>query len=1150
MKTTISEPVKIDEKVYKLLWIEDLEDDILLAERKLRHAGLQFKTHQVMTKEAFLDGIENFKPDVILSDHSLPQFNSSAAYELYREKNLQIPFILVTGTVSEEFAVDCLQLGIDDYVLKSSLSRLPAAILNALHKRELEKAKAERLEAIARQNAQLEQEVAKRTQELNDQKNFADSIVNSMPGIFYVIGNQKMIRWNKNLEHVTGYTSEEIAELDFLDIVADKNSVHKQLQRINRLGMSMYESAIMTRDGRIVPYYFTGILNKISDSSLIVGMGVDISELKNTQEILKLHDQRLELAISSSGYAWWDWDMVSGKVESHPNRYLALGYTKEDVTTDEKWWGELLHPEDAEKSKAILRDCMEGKVSFYDNQCRLRCKDGSWKWFRMLGKVVPNKERGRPTRMIGMAGDISQDKAIEQELIAARYAAESSTRAKSQFLANMSHEIRTPMNAIIGLSHLALKTELTPKQLDYLTKIQSSSESLLGIINDILDFSKIEAGKMVLEEVPFDLEEVFQRLADVITYKAYTKGLEVAFGIDREVSPYLIGDPVRLEQILTNLCSNAVKFTDTGEVVVKARLAEESDDEVKIEFRVSDTGIGMDNGQIAKLFTPFTQADNSISRKYGGTGLGLSIIKRLVELMHGEVWVMSKPGMGSHFYFTARLKKQDSAVKIDRLEVEPGKLRVLLVDDNRSSLEILKETLESFSFEVIAVDSAIQAIHILKNDTGNDTIKLVLMDWEMPDMDGLQAAEAIRKDHQLDGVKIIMMCTSYENEELYIKSEFLALSGVLTKPIRHSSLYDTIVRAINQEKELMEIHTPARRIGEGSAKMAGHLLLVEDNDINQQVAGEFLEKFGLTFEIASNGVEAIEKVKQSGNPSKYDLILMDLQMPVMGGFAATHEIRKLGDYKELPIIAMTADAMEGVKEKCIEMGMMDFLTKPINPSRMHAVIQKWIQKHPDPENEMADPPPIQDEEENSQVNGIDIEDALSHIGGSRKLLNDLLYKFSSRNQHFIEMLHKDFKDGNFEAVKRNIHTLKGISGNLGMKKLHDACVHSEHTFKQHGASFEAISGEIEAELTIVLDSLRLFNNTPVADATHSPARIEIAVHLGRLRELLKNQDPEAVAVARSLGAIKGYERELEKIQNCMQAYDFDTAIEILDTVRV
>ncbi len=1144
MKTAGGDGTVDSKKALRILWVEDREDDVIFAERELRKSGLHFETHRVLTPEDFIAGIKEFQPDVILSDHSLPQFNSTEAFTIYKETKLTIPFILVTGTVSEEFAVNCLKLGVDNYVLKSNLSRLPPAILNSLHEREIAKANKEKSDSIALQNEQLELEVQKRTQELNDQKNFADSIVSSMPGIFYVISNEKMIRWNKNLENVTGYDSSEVGSLDFLDIVADRALVKKQIERIYRLGVSMYESAVLTKAGKRIPYYFTGVINKIGESSLIVGMGVDISEVKNTQETLRLHDERLELAISSSGNAWWDWDLVSDTVESHPNRYLALGYSKEDVTTQARWWGDLLHPEDAEKSKAILKECISGKLSSYDNQCRLRCKDGTWKWFRVLGKVVTTGEDGRPLRMIGMVSDISKDKAIQQELIEARFAAESSTRAKSQFLANMSHEIRTPMNAIIGLSHLTLKTQLSPKQLDYVTKIRSSSESLLGIINDILDFSKIEAGKLNLEEVPFDLEEVFQRLADVVTYKAYTKGLEVAFGIDKEVPPYLIGDPVRLEQILTNLCSNAVKFTDAGEMVVKARLVEDLGEEVKLEFRVSDTGIGMDSGQISKLFNPFTQADSSISRRYGGTGLGLSIIKRLVEFMHGEVWVTSKPGVGSHFYFTVRLKKQLTASPSPR--IVKRKLRVLLVDDNKSSQEILKETLESFSFEVITADSGIQALHILKRDSGNDTIKIVLLDWEMPEMNGLTVAESIRRDHSFDDIKIIMMSTSYANEELHVQSELLGLSGILTKPIRHSGLYDTIIRAINEEKDLMEIHQPLPTPKEFDAPLQGHLLLVEDNDINQQVAGELLEKFGFTVDIAANGVEAISKVASSGNPSRYNLVLMDLQMPVMGGYAATQEIRKLDDYKNLPIIAMTADAMEDVKEKCIEIGMVDFLTKPINPARMIEVIKKWMPNSARVVNHVE----TAQEESVGELEGIDIEDGLSHLGGNQKLFNELLHKFVERNDQFISRLKEDFSAGNFDLVRRSIHTLKGISGNLGMKRLHQACKDAEDNIGNESMAFHEFVPGLARELEVVLRGLRSFRQNPETNTPASAEVPDIHEHVTRLKVLLKNQDPAAVAFARELGSVRGYEKEFEQLRIYMKSYDFDAAIEILETVKI
>lgn len=699
---------------------------------------------------------------------------------------------------------------------------------------------------------------------------------------------------------------------------------------------------------------------------------------------------------------------------------------------------------DLARESEILPRVLGGEV-IENYETRRRRRDGTL--IDVSLSVSPIKdEDGRVIGISKIARDITDRKRAEEnirlineQLVEARKAAELANRTKSQFLANMSHEIRTPLNAVIGLNHLLLQTDLSTKQRDYLAKIESSSESLLGIINDILDFSKVESGKLTLEENNFDLEESFQQLGNVITYKANAKGLEVAFGIDSHVPTYLIGDSARLEQILMNLCSNAIKFTDQGEVVINVRMVAEEDDRVNLAFDVRDTGIGMDKTQIGKLFQPFTQADDTISRKYGGTGLGLSIIKRLVELMNGTVGVESEPGLGSRFYFNVWLKRQLHQRKMPTPSVDVRKWSVLLVDDNESARTILHDALTSLSFQVTSVGSAIQAIHYLKNNYHHDPVKLVLMDWKMPVMDGIEAVRLIRADSELGDIKIMMICTSYANEELFKAADDLKISGILVKPIRYSALYDSIVRAIENGKKVIPGEKRADKTPKRTA--LGSLLLVEDNDINQLVAVELLEGFGFKVEVASNGLEAVQLVEQharEGHP--FELVLMDLQMPVMGGRAATGEIRKLGRHGDLPIIAMTADAMVSVRGECLEAGMNDFISKPINPNTLLATIEKWLQKnrneqkwrqlHVLPTNGAPDGPEM-------RLPGVDYKAGLSYVGDNKKLFLELLIMFAKNHEHFIDELNAKLALKASKEAIRMVHSLKGVSGSLGMFRIQE-----------------------------------------------------------------------------------------------------------------
>jgi CheY-like chemotaxis protein/HPt (histidine-containing phosphotransfer) domain-containing protein len=562
----------------------------------------------------------------------------------------------------------------------------------------------------------------------------------------------------------------------------------------------------------------------------------------------------------------------------------------------------------------------------------------------------------------------------------------------------MSHEIRTPMNAIIGMSHLALKTKLTPKLQDYLNKIQSSANSLLGIINDILDFSKIEAGKLDMESVEFNLDDVLNNLANLVTVKAQKKiDLEVLFATAPEVPRSLVGDPLRLGQVLINLANNAVKFTESGEIVVSTELLNRHEAGLTIKFSVKDTGIGLTKEQIGKLFQSFSQADTSTTRKFGGTGLGLTISKRLVNMMGGEIWVDSEPGQGSTFSFTANFGLGKETVK-KRL-VPSSDLRgmkVLVVDDSATSRNILQDILESFSFEVTLVASGEDALEEIERADKDQPFELVLMDWKMTGMDGLQTSEHIKTHQALRKIPTIILVTAYGSEEIMQQAEQIGLNGFLIKPVSPSVLFDTIMHAFGEGiPKASRISERAEEIVDLKDIRGAQVLLVEDNEINQQVALEILQGAGLNVTVANDGQEGVDAAIQT----LYDAILMDIQMPVMDGYEATKRIRKweggrrktddrievsgvgfqVSERNELqaselrtqnsehdpqasnlqsptpnnqdpassiqhpvPIIAMTAHAMSGDEQRSLEAGMNDHVTKPINPDQLYATLQKWI----------------------------------------------------------------------------------------------------------------------------------------------------------------------------------------------------------------
>ncbi len=628
------------------------------------------------------------------------------------------------------------------------------------------------------------------------------------------------------------------------------------------------------------------------------------------------------------------------------------------------------------------------------------------------------------------------------DLKKAKEIAEEATRLRSDFLANMSHEIRTPMNAIIGMSHLALQTSLTPKQANYLNKISGAAQSLLRIINDILDFSKIEAGKMTIEKTTFSFQEMLDTLTAMVGAKIEEKGLELAFRVDPAIPLLLVGDALRLGQVLLNLISNAVKFTSHGEVILSVRILEWQSPRIQLEFSVTDTGVGMTPEQRTRMFQPFSQADSSTTRKYGGTGLGLVICQQLVQMMEGNISLDSEFGVGSTFKFSAWLEESETeqaAIRTPTLSLK--NLKVLVVDDNTAAREIFHEMLDKFGCHVTLAASGEECLEELEQGYVTDSpFQLLLLDWKMKGMDGIEVSQKIRKDPRFDDLLNIVMATVYSRDELIRATTGLNINGILTKPVTPSTLLETLFNSLG--RGLVE-RQPKKMLADANIDIADYtgvkLLLVEDNELNQEVALELLGNSGFELTLAVNGQDALNKLSDK----KFDLVLMDIQMPVMDGYEATRALRKQEKFKDLIVIAMTANAMKGDLERCKEAGMNDHIAKPIDVREMYKTLEKWVKPvgmktmlYEEP----TDWPP--------EMHGIDSKLAIRRIGSDVKLYQKLLNDFVIGEQEFVNQFNTAWSAANVELAIRLSHTLKGLAGTIGAfdlqtiaSKLEDSCRH-------------------------------------------------------------------------------------------------------------